>query len=360
MRLLKDSSNFKLSIHNDDLLKPDLSEMEKNGTLETFMTYYNYMINSENPISEVEKYMYVPKIVDESKYPTKIWFEEKYDGQDKYLSIVANYSRDFSGNWRFSYGDVEIGRVYFNIPNGVLSIDDFLKAISYRCNENGIDFIDNAKMYVIIYPGFIEGKYITFSYKTQIVSKHKKDSGYVNLASVNYIDKGISFKKDDGSENIYRSEVVNYNSSASIDFKTRINHCRIYNYDKNSESQLGIGESIFEIYDSHEEAVLGNEKNALYRVETDLNGYTDEIELKIGKEYFIRQVKVNDNYKLESSIRKFKMKNKGDSGNIYYFLNEPRNILLPQTGGSRNFNYIATGLVIQILFVLIKLKFVYK
>lgn len=357
MEILKDKSNFNISIHNEDALEPDYNELQKTGQLDEYRRYYDYLLQTGGDVSEIKNYMYVPMKKNESIYPHKIDFVEKKDGDINYLSIVANYGRDFSGNQYFENGNAEIGRVYFEIPKGVLCLDDILKWSSMYCNKDGAYFKDKSSMYVVIYPGFIEGKYITFSYKTTISEKHRKDKEFINKASVNYIDRGISLRKDEGGEQ-FSSSVVNKSASATIDFKVKKNHCRIFNYTLEDSIKKDVAYSVFGVYESYEDAKYGGESKIKYKITTGVNGYTSEFELENGKNYYIKQLSVPEQYEKNISIKNFEMKNKNsEEGSIVGFQNSKKVIELPRTGGNGSENIVASGILIQMLFMFVK-KFI--
>ena len=217
MRIIEDPSRFSMTIHNDNYLEPDYMEMQRTGELNNYNYYMNWLIASGQDRSLINQYMNVPMKRNESIYPIEIKFVEKHDGKIKYLSIVATYSEEFSGNYGFRCGDAEIGRVYFQVPENSIDIIDKLKYRMTRCNESRDLFTGNTSMYVVLYPGFIEGKYVTFNYATEINEKHKDDENFVNKASVNFVERGIKLE-DEQSKDGFNAVIKNINNSGDISF----------------------------------------------------------------------------------------------------------------------------------------------
>ena len=355
MEIIKDPELFSLTIHNEEMMVPDYELMQSNGQMEQYNNYYRELLYSGRDVSEIKNYMNVPMKIDESRYPTKIFLKEKNEDGEKYLSIIAHYSEQFSGNYYFSNGDVEVGRIYFRVPDGVLYLNDILKYAVVECNSKGNYFMDKSSMYVILYPGFVEGKFLTLSYMTDVAKGHENDEFFKNKASVSYIDREVEL--NNAREN-FQAEAKNIIGKSEFDFKVRKNHLKIYEYGKSIEE--GLGGFSFAIYDNYDTAISDNNGDkAIFVVETLKNGFSKEVPLEEGREYFIKQIKVPGEYEIDNKVNHYEMKNKSeDEGNIYYFTNQKINVstpkILPQTGGAGVENYVVPGFFIQLVFLAVK------
>lgn len=339
---------------------PDYEMMQANGQLEQYNRYYEWLLyqgkNATEILSEMKTYMNVPMKIDESKYPTEINFEKVVEGEDTYFSIKAHYTEKFSPPHTYTtIKDVEVGRIYLKVPSNPIVSNDLLKYQAIQYNLNGEQFMDNISMYVVLYPGFVEGKYMTLSYMTSIKEGHEKDESFVNKVSVNYEDRGISLNNVDKEGN-FQSSAKNISCTVEIDFGVKKDHLKIYEYGSNINE--GLGGFTFAVYDNEEDAKNDNGEKALFVVETSEGGFSKEVPLEEGKEYFIKQIKVPSEYEIDSTVNSFKMENKNDEGYIYYFTNKKVEKSLPQTlpetGGGGIENYVMSGIFIQIVFLTIR------
>lgn len=360
MDIIWDESRFSLDIHNEDRMIPDYEMMQANGQFEQYNRYYEWLLyqgkNATEILSEMKTYMNVPMKIDESKYPTEINFEKVVEGEDTYFSIKAHYTEKFSPPHTYTtIKDVEVGRIYLKVPSNPIVSNDLLKYQAIQYNLNGEQFMDNASMYVVLYPGFVEGKYMTLSYMTSIKDGHEKDESFVNKVSVNYEDRGISLNNVDKEGN-FQSSAKNISCTVEIDFGVKKDHLKIYEYGSNINE--GLGGFTFAVYDNEEDAKNDNGEKALFVVETSEGGFSKEVPLEEGKEYFIKQIKVPSEYEIDSTVSSFKMENKNDEGYIYYFTNKKVEKSLPQTlpetGGGGIENYVMSGIFIQIVFLTIR------
>ena len=222
MDIIWDESRFSLDIHNEDRMIPDYEMMQANGQFEQYNRYYEWLLyqgkNATEILSEMKTYMNVPMKIDESKYPTEINFEKVVEGEDTYFSIKAHYTEKFSPPHTYTtIKDVEVGRIYLKVPSNPIVSNDLLKYQAIQYNLNGEQFMDNISMYVVLYPGFVEGKYMTLSYMTSIKEGHEKDESFVNKVSVNYEDRGISLNNVDKEGN-FQSSAKNISCTVEIDF----------------------------------------------------------------------------------------------------------------------------------------------